>query len=117
MSNNLTLNAAIYNLKLLKNLFPTLLLFILFFTPRSQCQETIIVDVDVFMLLSKSGMTNIDILKSGTSNIYEAFGLSEFSKLGKNKLANFVLVKGKPHVNLVDIYNEKRIWKLGKALI
>lgn len=71
---------------------------------------------DEFMLLSKAGMTNVDILKSSTSNIYKAFGLKEFSTLGKNKAASFVLVKGKPHVNIIDIYNEKRIWKYGKEI-
>ncbi len=72
---------------------------------------------DELVFLSKAGMNNLDVLKAGTSNIYKAFKLKEFDNLTENNIANFILLDGKPHINLKDIYLKKRIWKHGKELI
>lgn len=68
---------------------------------------------DEFILLSQSGLSNIEVLKAGTTNIYQAFQLKEFERLTENAPASFVLIEGKPHLNLSDIYNKKRVWKNG----
>ncbi|MBK8567122.1 MAG: amidohydrolase family protein [Saprospiraceae bacterium] len=72
---------------------------------------------DELVFLSKSGMPNLEVLKAGTSNIYKAFELKEFSNLTKNSAANFILLDGQPHLNIEDIYLKKRIWKFGRELI
>lgn len=68
---------------------------------------------DEFILLSQSGLSNIEVLKAGTTNIYQAFQLKGFERMTENAPANFVLIEGKPHLNLADIYNKKRVWKNG----
>jgi len=68
---------------------------------------------DEFILLSKCGLSNIDILKAGSSNIYNAFKLKEFKDLQQNGLASFTLIDGKPHLKIEDIYNKKKVWKRG----
>lgn len=64
-------------------------------------------------LLSESGLSNVDVLKAGTTNIYNRFRLSDFGVLQKNSSASFILIEGKPHVAIEDISNKKRIWKWG----
>ncbi|HMT28584.1 MAG TPA: amidohydrolase family protein [Bacteroidia bacterium] len=68
---------------------------------------------DELILLSRCGLSNLDILKSATSNIYQAFNLKEFKILKEKSSANFLLVDGKPDLNIEDIYKPKRIWKDG----
>ncbi|MBL7913156.1 MAG: amidohydrolase family protein [Bacteroidia bacterium] len=68
---------------------------------------------DEFILLSKCGLSNIDILKAGSSNIYNAFKLKEFNNLAPNSIANFTLIDGKPCLRIEDIYNQKKVWKFG----
>lgn len=70
-----------------------------------------------FKLLSQSGMSNIDVLKAGTSNIYKAFQLKEFNNLTRHSLANFILIEGKPQLKIEDIRNKKRIWKKGIEIV
>ncbi len=72
---------------------------------------------DELILLSKCGLTNIDILKAATTNCYQAFRLKEFQKLDESGTASFLLVDGKPHLEIADIKNSKRIWKNGMELI
>lgn len=69
-----------------------------------------------FAFLSDAGMSNIDILKSGTSNIWNAFHLKEFQHLAKGGTSSFILIDGKPHRNIGDIRNKKRIWKQGTEM-
>ncbi len=65
------------------------------------------------LLLKECGLTEIEILKSATTNIFEKFSLEEFSGLEVNRKSNFLLVTGKPYLRIEDIMNIKRIWKNG----
>jgi len=69
-----------------------------------------------FTFLSDAGMSNIDILKSGTSNIWNAFHLKEFQHVAKGAAASFILIDGKPYLNIADMRNKKRIWKQGTEI-
>ena len=69
------------------------------------------------LLLRKCGLSEIEVLQSATTNIYEAFGLEEFEPLAAHGPSSFILVEGKPHLELADIKNRKRIWKNGVELI
>ena len=68
------------------------------------------------LLLKECGLPEIEILKSATTNIYEKFHLSEFTQLKAGSKVNFLLVTGKPFLNIEDMKNEKRIWKNGIEL-
>lgn len=68
------------------------------------------------ILLKKAGLTNIEVLKSATTNIYKAFKMIEYKKLETDTLPNFMLIDGKPHVDIEAIKNAKRIWKNGVEL-
>lgn len=65
------------------------------------------------LLLHEAGLSNLEVLKSATTNVYEQFDLLEFGLLAADAPASFVLVDGQPHLNLADIKNPKRIWKEG----
>lgn len=65
------------------------------------------------LLLKECGLTEIEILKSASTNIYKRFGLIEFNQLRENSKPSFLLVQGKPYLQIKDIINKKRIWKNG----
>ena len=68
---------------------------------------------DEMLLLSKAGLTNIEVLKSATSNIYKSFMLKEFGKLEKGKSASFIIVDGSPMEKIEEIKNKKTIIQKG----
>ena len=68
------------------------------------------------ILLKECGLSEINILKSATTNIYKAFGLKEFDSLKPNSHSSFLLIDGKPHIQIRDILNKKRIWKNGTEI-
>lgn len=66
------------------------------------------------LILSQAGLTNEDVIRSATTNIYEAFDLTEFKggiKIGRS--ASFILIDGNPILNIEDINNDKIIIKNG----
>ncbi|HMQ62219.1 MAG TPA: amidohydrolase family protein [Flavilitoribacter sp.] len=65
------------------------------------------------LFLKECGLSEIEILKCATVNIYEKFNLQGFARLQTNGEASFLLVTGKPFLKIEDIKNEKRIWKNG----
>lgn len=69
--------------------------------------------LEELLLLKECGLTEVEILKSATTSIYEKFHLEEFSGLKVHGKSNFLLVTGKPYSRIEDIMNEKRIWKNG----
>ena len=71
---------------------------------------------DELLLLKAAGLSNLEVLKAGTTNIYEAFQLEGFDRLKKNTSPNFILLDGQPHLELEDIKQDKLIWKNGKKL-
>ncbi len=69
------------------------------------------------ILLQEAGLPDIEVLKSASTKIYDAFGLKEFERLEAKSKASFILVEGKPHENIADIKNKKRVWKNGVEIV
>ncbi|MEQ8577024.1 amidohydrolase family protein [Fulvivirga sp.] len=65
------------------------------------------------LLLKECGLSEIEVLKSATTNIYKKFKLEYFNKLELKGKSNFLLVDGKPYLRIKDIMNKKRVWKNG----
>lgn len=71
---------------------------------------------DEMDLIKKAGLSNIEVLKTATTNTYKAFSLDGFNELKKGSLSNFVLIEGNPITDLKDIRNKKVIYKQGKVV-
>ncbi len=67
-------------------------------------------------LLKEAGLSNIDVLKTATSNVSEAFGLKTIGYLKENYVADMLLVHGDPTQDLQEIKNIELIWKAGKLV-
>lgn len=67
-------------------------------------------------LLTKAGLTEIEALQASTSNIYETFELDAFSAIEIGEPASFLLLDGKPHEQIEDLWKTKRIWKKGEEI-
>lgn len=68
------------------------------------------------VLLKQCGLTNLEVLKAATTNIYEAFELKEFGILQPDGRADFILITGKPYENIEVLKGEKRVWKSGMEM-
>lgn len=68
---------------------------------------------DEMDLLSEAGLSNLEVLKAATTNVYECFKLKEFSALKPGSKPNFILVDGNPIVTLKDLRNQKIIIRNG----
>ncbi len=64
-------------------------------------------------LLTQAGLTEIEALQASTSNIYKTFELDAFSAIEVGTPASFLLIDGKPHQQIEDLWKTKRIWKEG----
>ncbi len=69
------------------------------------------------LLLKECGLSEIEILKSATKNVYERFHLKEFDVLRINGNSSFILISGRPYLSIEGIMNQKRIWKNGIEII
>ncbi len=69
------------------------------------------------LLLSRAGLSNQDVIKSATTNVYKAFPLTGFSELKEGSPASFILINGNPVINIEDIKNDKRIFKNGIEIL
>ncbi|WP_282044017.1 amidohydrolase family protein [Winogradskyella flava] len=67
-------------------------------------------------LLSESGLSNIEVLKAGTSNITTAFGLHKTGFVKKGYIADMILVDGDVTEDISSLNNSKVIWKKGKQV-
>jgi imidazolonepropionase-like amidohydrolase len=67
-------------------------------------------------LLKEAGLSNLDVLKTATSNVSEAFGLKTIGYLKENYVADMLLVHGDPTQDLQEIKNIELIWKAGKLV-
>lgn len=67
-------------------------------------------------LLSESGLPTIDVLKAGTSNITEAFGLKNTGFIKVGYVADLILIDGDPTDDIKDIGNINTVWKKGKQV-
>lgn len=69
------------------------------------------------ILLKNCGLTEIEVLKAATVNIYNRFNLENFGILKEEQTPSFILVDGKPHLQIEDLKNDKRIWQNGIEII
>ncbi|MTE27661.1 amidohydrolase family protein [Winogradskyella ouciana] len=67
-------------------------------------------------LLSESGLSNVEVLKAGTSNITKAFGLDNVGYIKVGYKADLVLVNGDVTKDISLLNNEKTVWKEGKLV-
>ena len=67
-------------------------------------------------LLHSCGISNIDVLKTATTNISSAFKIKEFGLLKKGSSANFLLIDGNPVNNIKDIRKVASIWLNGQEI-
>ena len=68
------------------------------------------------MLLREAGLSNLEVLKTATSNIAEAFNLKNTGHIKVNYVADMLLIDGDPTENIQDISNIEMIWKAGILL-
>jgi len=74
---------------------------------------------DLFVELgiySKAGLSNIEVLKTVTSNPSNVFGLKDIGTIREEMPANLILIDGNPLENLEDLNNIQHIWKKGKLV-
>ncbi|WP_299522092.1 amidohydrolase family protein [Winogradskyella sp.] len=67
-------------------------------------------------LLKASGLSNIEVLKAGTSNIAQAFALEKTGFIKPGYIADLILVDGDVTQNINAISNTKIVWKEGKRV-
>ncbi|MBL7930872.1 MAG: amidohydrolase family protein [Bacteroidia bacterium] len=67
-------------------------------------------------LLHEAGISPIEVLKAGTSNVYKSFKIKDFKKLEPGSEASFILVNGLPLNNFDCIDRVESIWKKGKKI-
>lgn len=60
-------------------------------------------------LFVEVGMSELDALKSATSQISKAFELEDKGYIKKGTVADLVLIQGDPTSNIKDLYNVKRV--------
>jgi len=64
-------------------------------------------------LLTESGIPTIEVLKSATSYIADAFGLEKKGEILPGYRADMILIDGNPLDTIEDISNVKIVWKNG----
>lgn len=68
------------------------------------------------LLLSESGLSNIEVLKAGTSNITKAFSLDNVGFIKEGYKADLILLDGDITENIKVISNINTVWKKGKKV-
>ena len=63
-----------------------------------------------------AGLSNMDILRSGTSNVYKAFRLKEFGPLKEGCSASFILLDGNPIEDLAALRRMEYVWRNGELV-
>ncbi len=67
-------------------------------------------------LLSEAGLSNEEVLKAATVNIFTSFGIDNFAAIKPGGLANFILVDGEPLLQISEIRKSKTIYKNGRVI-
>ena len=67
-------------------------------------------------LFVESGISEIDALRSATSNISRAFNLKGKGFIKEGLPADLVLIEGDPTTNIKDVYSIVRVWKNGNEI-
>lgn len=71
---------------------------------------------DEMEMIKRAGLSNIEVLKSATTNTYTAFSMDGFDELKKGAIPNFVLIDGNPVSDLKEIRNKKMIYQNGQLV-
>ena len=69
-----------------------------------------------WIYLRKLDLSNLEVLKSATVNIYTSFQLDDFDELKSGTKANFLVVEGNPVNNLKDLRNSKIVYRNGSEI-
>ncbi|MEJ8804010.1 amidohydrolase family protein [Pontibacter sp. H249] len=72
--------------------------------------------VEELKLLSAAGLSEVEALKTATANPVRVYKLDKNSLPAEGRIANFLLVKGDPTIDLAALNNISRIWKKGRQL-
>ena len=67
-------------------------------------------------LLTQSGLSPEQALRSATSLAADHFGVPKRGRIAQGMLADLVLVKGDPTVNITDSQRIRRVWKAGREV-
>jgi imidazolonepropionase-like amidohydrolase len=67
-------------------------------------------------LFKEAGLSNLEILKTATSNVTKAFDLANMGFIQKGYIADMILINGDPAENIQDIKNIEMIWKAGQIV-
>jgi imidazolonepropionase-like amidohydrolase len=67
-------------------------------------------------LLKEAGLTELEILKTASSNVAKAFDLENLGKIQSGFIADMLLINGDPTENIQDIKNIEFIWKAGQRI-
>jgi imidazolonepropionase-like amidohydrolase len=67
-------------------------------------------------LFQKAGISTIEVLKTATINIAEAFSLEHYGRIKKGFKADLILIDGNPVKNLEDLKMIEKVWKDGKLI-
>jgi len=65
-------------------------------------------------LFSKAGLPNLEVLKTATSNVADAFRIQNIGRIVEGQKADMILIDGNPLENIEDISKIEAIWKNGK---
>lgn len=68
-------------------------------------------------LLANAGLSDTEVLAAATGNVADAFGLTEIGRIVPGKLANLLLLEGRPDRCITDIRKIKKLWINGKSII
>lgn len=63
------------------------------------------------------GISELDALKSATSNVAKAFGLQDKGYIKEGNPADLILIKGDPIKDIKNLSNISRIWKGGTEVV
>jgi len=67
-------------------------------------------------LISEAGLPNIDVLKSATSAVSDAYDLRDRGYLKEGYRADMLLINGNPLEKIEEISAIETIWKFGKEV-
>lgn len=68
-------------------------------------------------LFNQAGIPTIEVLKTATTNVAQAFKLDNYGRVKEGYKADLILVDGNPVRNIEDINKITHIWKDGRLII